>query len=37
VKNLTDTPTVQFQGDRRNPTSVTYYGTQYNFGVQYKF
>ncbi len=37
VKNLTDEPTVQFQGGRDNPTSVVYYGTQYNFGVQYKF
>lgn len=37
VKNLTDAPTVQFQGDRGNPTSVVYFGTQYNFGFKYTF
>jgi TonB-dependent receptor len=37
VKNLTDEPTVQFQGSRSNPTSVTYYGAQYNFGVRFRF
>lgn len=37
VKNLTDTPVIQYQGDRSNPTSVTYYGTQYNVGVKFEF
>lgn len=37
VKNLTDEPTVQFQGDRGNPTSVVYFGTQYNFGYKLNF
>lgn len=37
VKNLTDTPVVQYQGNRGNPTSIVYYGTQYNVGVKYDF
>lgn len=37
VKNLTDTPVVQYQGSRANPTSVVYYGTQYNMGVKFEF
>lgn len=36
VKNLGDRPTVQFIGDRDHPTSVVYFGRQYNFGVQYR-
>ncbi|ACE85804.1 TonB-dependent receptor [Cellvibrio japonicus] len=37
VKNLTNEPTVQFQGSRDNPTSVVYYGTQYTLGVDLSF
>jgi TonB-dependent receptor len=37
VKNLTDEPTVQFQGSRGNPVAVTYYGTQFNFGIDFSF
>jgi TonB-dependent receptor len=37
VKNLTDEPVVAFQGTREAPVAVTYFGTQYNFGVQYQF
>jgi len=37
VKNLTDEPTIQFQGRRGNPTSVVYYGSQFNGGVQFRF
>lgn len=37
VKNLTDEPTVQYQGNRGNPTSVVYYGTQYNLGLNFSF
>lgn len=37
VKNLADAPTVQFQGERGNPTSVVYFGTQYNFVAKYTF
>jgi len=37
VKNLGDEPTVQFQGNRSNPTSVVYYGSQYNGGVPFRF
>ncbi|MDO9476871.1 MAG: TonB-dependent receptor [Pseudohongiella sp.] len=37
VKNLTDTPSVQYQGSRGNPTSVVYYGRQFNAGVKMNF
>lgn len=37
IKNLTDEPTVQYQGSADNPTSVVYYGTQYNLGVNFVF
>ena len=37
IKNLTDEPTVQYQGSPDNPTSVVYYGTQYNLGVNLVF
>jgi len=37
VKNLNDAPTVQYQGDRSNPTLVTYYGRQFNFGLNFEF
>ncbi|MCC5827148.1 TonB-dependent receptor [Alkalimonas sp.] len=37
VKNLTNEPTVQFQGSRDNPTSTVYFGTQYNLGVNLAF
>ena len=37
VKNLTDEPTATYIGDRSNPTLVTYYGSQYNFGFQYSY
>jgi TonB-dependent receptor len=37
IKNLTNEPTVQFQGSRANPTSVVYYGTQYNLGIDLSF
>ncbi len=37
VKNLTNEPVVQYQGSRSNPTSVVYYGTQYNLGVNFSF
>lgn len=37
VKNLTDTPSVQYQGNRGNPTSVVYYGRQFNAGVKVSF
>lgn len=37
IKNLTDKPTVQYQGDRSNPTVVTYYGRQFNFGLNFEF
>ncbi len=37
IKNLTDEPTVTYIGNRDNPTLVTYFGTQYNFGFQYNF
>lgn len=37
VKNITDEPTVTFRGNRNQPTLVTYYGTQYNFGWNYAF
>lgn len=37
IKNLTDEPTVQYQGNTANPTSVVYYGTQYNLGVNLAF
>ncbi|WP_438483325.1 TonB-dependent receptor [Oleiharenicola lentus] len=36
VKNLTNEPTVIYQGNRANPTSVVYYGTQYNFGINFE-
>jgi hypothetical protein len=36
-KNLTNQPTVQYQGDRGNPTAVVYYGAQFNFGVRQEF
>src|SRR5690606_18860490 len=37
IKNLTNEPTVQFQGSRGNPTSVVYYGAQYTLGVDLSF
>lgn len=37
IKNLNNEPSVQFQGSRDNPTSVVYYGTQYNVGVDLSF
>lgn len=37
IKNLTNEPTVQYQGSPNNPTSVVYYGTQYNLGVNLVF
>lgn len=37
VKNIGDEPTVQYQGNRGNPTLITYYGTQYNFGLKLNF
>ncbi|MCL6250824.1 TonB-dependent receptor [Altererythrobacter sp. KTW20L] len=37
VKNLTDEPTVQYVGNRGNPTLVTYYGRQFNFGLNFAF
>ncbi len=37
VKNLTDEPTVLYQGGRSTPTSVTYYGPQFNAGLQFTF
>jgi TonB-dependent receptor len=37
IKNLTNEPTVQFQGSRGNPTSVAYYGAQYTLGVDLSF
>jgi TonB-dependent receptor len=37
IKNLTDEPTVQYQGTRDVPVSVTYYGRQFNFGVNFAF
>lgn len=37
VKNLTDEPTVSYQGSRDNPTIVTYYGRQFNFGLNVEF
>ncbi|MEE2001143.1 TonB-dependent receptor [Alkalimonas sp. MEB108] len=37
VKNLTNEPSVQFQGSRDNPTSTVYFGTQYNLGVHFTF
>ncbi len=37
VKNLNDTPTLQYQGDRNNPTTVVYYGRQFNVGVKVNF
>lgn len=37
VKNLTDEPTVQYVGTRERPTMVVYYGTQYNFGLNFAF
>jgi TonB-dependent receptor len=37
VKNIGDTPSVQYIGNRGNPTSVVYFGTQYNMGVKFEF
>jgi len=37
VKNLTDEPSVQYQGSRNAPTLVTYYGRQFNFGLNFDF
>lgn len=37
VKNLNDSPTVQYLGSRDNPTLVTYYGRQFNFGLNFAF
>jgi len=37
VKNITDEPVVAFQGTRDTPVAITYFGTQYNFGAQYRF
>ncbi|ODT86440.1 TonB-dependent receptor [Phenylobacterium sp. SCN 70-31] len=37
VKNLTDEPTIQYQGGRSDPTLLTYYGRQFNFGVNFDF
>ncbi len=37
IKNLTNEPTVLYQGSPDNPTSAAYYGTQYNMGVQFSF
>jgi len=36
VKNLFDEPVVQFQGSRDNPTTVVYFGRQFNFGLRYE-
>lgn len=33
VKNLTNEPSVIYQGSRANPTAIVYYGVQYNLGV----
>jgi TonB-dependent receptor len=33
VKNLTNEPSVIYQGTRANPTAIVYYGVQYNFGL----
>jgi TonB-dependent receptor len=37
VKNLNNAPTVQYQGARENPTVITYYGRQFNFGMNFEF
>ncbi len=37
VKNLTNEPTVQYQGSRNDPTLITYYGRQFNFGLNVDF
>ena len=34
IHNLRNTPTVEYQGSRENPTSTTYYGRQANFGIR---
>lgn len=35
VRNVTNTPTVEYVGDRSHPVSTTYYGRQLNFGVRH--
>lgn len=37
VKNLTNEPTREFIGDSSNPTSVIYYGRQFNLGINLSF
>jgi TonB-dependent receptor len=37
IKNLTNEPTVQYQGSRTTPVAVTYYGRQYNMGINFAF
>lgn len=37
VKNLTNEPTVLYQGSRDLPTTVTYYDVQWNGGLKFEF
>lgn len=37
IKNLDNTPNVQYLGDSSNPTSVIYYGRQFNAGIKMSF